>query len=98
MPYFDDILVKSKKGLSLDESLELHRRALDEVCGILAKHSLVANIEKCQVGYYSVMFLGHLVSADGIRADGSKLASVWRLPAPKDKAGLRRMLGLFGYF
>ena len=40
------------------------------------------------------MYLGHIISSDGISPDPDKIQAITRFPVPKDKAGLRRYLGM----
>ncbi|MBW1279424.1 reverse transcriptase family protein, partial [Escherichia coli] len=60
--YFDDILIYSK---NLDEHIEHLRKVLE----VLRKESLFANLKKCTFGTDNLVFLGFVVSADGIQVD-----------------------------
>ena len=42
-------------------------------------------------------FVGHEVTANGLKPDTSKLRSLREVPAPTDKAGVRRLLGFVNY-
>jgi hypothetical protein len=57
--YFDDILIYSK---SFDEHLDHIRQVLT----VLREEKLYGNIAKCTFCTYRVVFLGFVVSADGI--------------------------------
>ncbi|XP_024004015.1 uncharacterized protein LOC112081489 [Eutrema salsugineum] len=63
--YFDDILVYSK---NLDEHVMHLRTVLDE----LRKEKLYANLKKCTFGTDNLVFLGFVVTADGIKVDEDK--------------------------
>ena len=62
--YFDDILVYSK-------SLEEHIKHLRTVLDVLRKEKLFANLKKCTFCTDNLVFLGFIVSADGVKVDRS---------------------------
>ncbi|GJS61655.1 putative reverse transcriptase domain-containing protein [Tanacetum coccineum] len=64
--FIDDILVYSK-------SEEEHERHLWIVLEILRQKKLYAKFSKCEFWLQQVAFLGHIVSADGIIMDPSKV-------------------------
>ena len=64
--YFDDILIKSK---SLDEHV-LH---LKQVFIVLRQEKLYANMKKCTFYTDHVIFLGFVVSANGVQEDQEKV-------------------------
>ncbi|GJR07740.1 ty3-gypsy retrotransposon protein [Tanacetum coccineum] len=66
MVFIDDILVYSK-------SEEEHEQHLRIVLEILRQKKLYAKFSKCEFWLQQVAFLGHIVSADGIIMDPSKL-------------------------
>ena len=67
--YFDDILIYSK---NLDEHIELLRKVLE----VLRKESLFANLKKCTFGADNLVFLGFVVSAEGIQVDEEKIKAI----------------------
>jgi hypothetical protein len=91
MVYLDDIIVFSK-------SEEEHQQHLRMVLDILQQHNLTAAIWKCHFFQTEVLFLGHIVSADGVRVDPAKVAAVKDFPAPKDVPSLRSFLGMVNFF
>ncbi len=46
----------------------------------------------------SIAFLGHVVSEEGIATDPAKVEKICNLSAPKDKSGIRSILGLGNYY
>jgi hypothetical protein len=89
LTYIDDCLVYSN---TFDEHVE----ALESDFSRLTVHGLTLNAKKCHFVTTSVRFLGHVVTADGIHQDPFKLEAVREEELPKDKKGLRSILGLFG--
>lgn len=64
--FFDDILIYSK---TLDDHL-LH---LTIVLETLAAHTLFAKRSKCRFGCIEIEYLGHLVLAEGVKTDPTKI-------------------------
>ena len=64
--YFDDILIYSK-------SREQHLDHLTEVCTTLRKESLYGNLKKCSFFIDKVVFLGFIVSSEGVSTDPRKV-------------------------
>lgn len=89
--FFDDILVYSSDW-------EKHLLHLEKVLQLLQQQHLTANKKKCQFAQDSVEYLGHLISAQGVAVDPSKVASVKSWPVPKNVKGVRGFLGLTGYY
>ena len=79
--FFDDILIYS---LSWSEHLQHLRPVLDA----LQAHHLHLKCSKCLFGASSVMYLGHVISADGVAMDADKVAAVTEWPIPRSVRGL----------
>ena len=47
---------------------------------------------------YEVEYLGHIISADGIKMDPKKVAMILAWPAPHNVTALRSFLGLSGFY
>ncbi|XP_066379279.1 uncharacterized protein [Miscanthus floridulus] len=73
--YFDDILIYSK---SFDEHLDHIRQVL----AVLREEKLYGNIAKCTFCTDRVVFLGFVVSADGIQVDEEKVKAIKDWPTP----------------
>ncbi|GKA93458.1 putative reverse transcriptase domain-containing protein [Tanacetum coccineum] len=89
--FIDDILVYSK-------SEEEHERHLRIVLEILRQKKLYAKFSKCEFWLQQVAFLGHIVSADGIIMDPSKVEAITKWPRPTTVTEVRSFLGLAGYY
>ena len=55
------------------------------------------NKENIQFKVDSVKYMGHVVTAEGVKADDTKIKAITAMPSPEDKAGLQRLLGLIKY-
>ncbi|GJV69602.1 retrotransposon protein, putative, ty3-gypsy subclass [Tanacetum coccineum] len=73
--FIDDILVYSK-------SEQEHERHLRIVLEILRQKKLYAKFSKCEFWLQQVTFLGHIVSADGIIMDPSKVEAITKWLRP----------------
>ncbi|KAJ0442907.1 putative nucleotidyltransferase, Ribonuclease H [Helianthus annuus] len=89
--YFDDILVYST-------SLEQHLDHLREVFTVLREQKLYANRKKCHFLSNEVIFLGYLVSENGIRMDEAKVEAITTWPAPKSLHDIRSFHGLASFY
>lgn len=85
--YFDDILVFSK-------TLELHLSHLRQIFTVLRDQKLYANKTKCQFLSEEVIFLGYLVSGNGIRMDHKKVEAITTWPTPVSLHDVRSFHGL----
>src|SRR4051812_41944340 len=89
--YFDDILVYSK-------SLEEHVTHVKEVLQILRHENLYANLPKCTFAKDKLIFLGFVVSSNGIEVDVSKVKDIRDWPIPTNDSELRSFHGLAGFY
>jgi hypothetical protein len=89
--YFDDILVFST-------SLEQHLQHLRHVFSILREQKLYANSGKCCFLTAEVLFLGYLISRNGIRMDESKIEAILTWPVPTTIHEVRSFHGLASFY
>jgi hypothetical protein len=89
--FIDDILVYSK-------SQEEHERHLRIVLQTLQEKQLYAKFSKCEFWLEKVVFLGHVVSSEGIFVDPNKVEAVLNWSRPTNVAEIRSFLGLAGYY
>ncbi|XP_028223089.1 uncharacterized protein LOC114404211, partial [Glycine soja] len=89
--YFDDILIYST-------SLDLHVQHLQSVLSVLRKEKLYANLEKCSFCTDHVVFLGFVVSAEGVRVDVEKVKAIQEWPTPKTLSEVRGFHGLASFY
>ncbi len=89
--YLDDIIIFSK---SFNEHLERLQLAFDR----LREHGLKLKPSKCQLVRKEVQYLGHLVSAEGIRTDPEKINKVKDWERPTNRMEVLRFFGFSGYY
>ena len=87
--FIDDILVYSK---------EEHEQHLRIVLQILREKQLFAKLSKCDFLFKEVSFLGHIVSAEGIRVDLVKIKAIVSWKPSRNVIEVRSFFGLVGYY
>ena len=68
------------------------------VLGIFKEHKLYRKLSKCEFWLDEVQFLGHVISAQGIAVDPSKIETVVKWERPQTITEVRSFLGLIGYY
>ena len=91
MVYFDDILIYSPDATS-------HMQRLREVIRVLRREKMYANVKKCSFAMDRVIFLGYVVSRDGIAVDGEKVKAVREWPTPTSVHDVRSFHGLASFY
>ena len=89
--FIDDILVYSKDA-------QEHEHHLRIVLQTLRENKLFAKLSKCDFWLKEVSFLGHIVSAAGIRVDPVKIEAIVNWKPPRNVTEVRSFLGLAGYY
>jgi hypothetical protein len=68
--FFDDILIYN---MTWDE----HLAHLEEVLSIMQAHSLYAKESKCEFGMRELLYLGHIISEQGVQVHQEKIRPLW---------------------
>ena len=89
--YLDDILIFSKTP-------EEHEEHLETVLRILERENLYAKLKKCDFNKAELLYLGHVLTRDGIKVDPAKISCITDWPTPKNVHEVRSFLGLANYF
>lgn len=86
----DDILVWG-------ETVEEHDRRLVQLLKKAREQNLKLNKSKCKIRTSEIRYIGHILSADGLKPDPEKVRAVAQLPPPENKQALMRFMGMVQY-
>ena len=89
--YIDDIVV-------VGDSFENHLYNLVGVLKRLREAGLKVKPSKCSLCQKEVQYLGHVVSAEGISTDPTKVEAIYYWPTPTCKQEIQCVLGLAYYY
>ena len=89
--YLDDIRIFSRTEKN-------HLKHIRQVLEVFKKYKLAAKKPKCHFFKKEVEYLGHVVSAQGVRPDPKKIETVKNWPQPQNQSEVRSFLGLTNYF
>ena len=89
--YIDDILITGST-----ETEHLHN--LSQVLSRLQSAGMRLKKEKCAFLQPSVSYLGHVICAEGLKTETSKVRAIVEAPEPRDVGELRSFLGMVTYY
>lgn len=89
--YLDDILVYGR-------TVEDHNEILKDVFNRIRESGLRINPEKCKFYQKELVFLGHTISAEGVKTNETKIQEIRNAEEPKCSSKLRSFLGLTNYY
>ncbi|GFO05437.1 Pol polyprotein [Plakobranchus ocellatus] len=86
----DDALIAAETEAECDEILiKVLKRARE--------HNVKFNLNKIQLRQQEVTYMGRKISATGVKPDFKKVQAILDMPAPKDKTGVQRILGMLNF-
>ncbi|GBG83936.1 hypothetical protein CBR_g37808 [Chara braunii] len=89
--YLGDILIFSR-------TVEEHVAHLDKVLSLLRQYEFKINGEKCEFGRTRILYLGHEISAEGLKLDDVKVANIHDWPRPQSVTEMTSFLGMTGQY
>ena len=89
--YIDDIIIFS-------ETFPEHLTHLKEVFTRLENVNLQLRAEKCNFAKSALLYLGHILSRDGVATNPGLISAVRECQPPRDRTGVRSFLGLTNYY
>ena len=89
--YIDDILVTGSTP-------EQHMKNLDDVLTRLEEAGLRLKQEKCQFLLPEVEYLGHVLSANGLKPSQKNIRAILAAPTPENVTQLKSFLGMVTYY
>ena len=92
----DDILIYGC-GETIEDATRDHDRKLIELLERCRQTGIRLNPGKLKLHLHSVPYMGHILTDQGLRADPQKIEAIQRMPVPKDKQAVQRLLGMVNY-
>lgn len=89
--YIDDLIIFSR-------NFEDHLKHLEEVFKRLREANVRLKPSKCHFVKPQVEYLGHVVSAEGLKPNPDKIRAVKEFPIPTNTTGVKAFLGLCNYY
>jgi hypothetical protein len=89
--YLDDILIYS-------QTKEEHLRHLKMVLSTLQKNKLLINLKKCSFMKNELIYLGFVISEDGLKMDPEKVQAIVSWPTPRSVFEVRSFHGLASFY
>ena len=92
----DDLLVCGY-GDTMQDAIENHNHNLTKLLDRCRLKNLKLNRKKVQLCKTEVPYIGHLLTADGVKPDPSKIAAIINMPRPTNVKETQRFLGFINY-
>lgn len=89
--YMDDIIIFGR-------SLESHNKNLIDIFERLRKVNLKINPSKCDFLKKELLYLGHIISAEGVLPDPEKIKIIQNYPKPKNTDEVHRFVAFCNYY
>ena len=76
---------------------------IDHDCNLIAvlerfkQHHVKLNVSKMKFLGQEAVFMGHVITTDGLKSNPVTVQAIVNMPTPKDKQGVRRFLGTINY-
>ena len=94
----DNIRMYLDDAIGSDDCPIHHVATLATFFARLRLHKLKLAPAKSRIGAARVDFLGHVITADGVRPNDDRIAALTRMPMPTDIKQLRSLLGGLSYY
>jgi len=89
--YIDDILIATPPNVD-------HEKMVRVVLSIIHEAGLKLKREKCHINQDEVIFLGHVLSQDGVRPTGEHVQALRDFAKPVTVKDVRRFLGMINFY
>ncbi|XP_023816251.1 uncharacterized protein LOC111948290 [Oryzias latipes] len=92
----DDILITSQ-GVTQEAAERDHDDKLRLFLNRCRQKNIKLNAEKLKLRQKEVAYIGHLLTADGLKIDPGKVRAINEMPQPADVKAVQRLLGMVNY-
>jgi hypothetical protein len=94
----DFVLIYLDDVLTLSRTPEEHLVHLRKVFEKFRSHHMQVKLSKCKFLQKEIKYLGHILSAEGVRPDPAKIQTLRDWEFPSTSPGVMQFLGLANYF
>ena len=92
----DDILIFGI-GDNDEEAIADHDKKFQAFIQRCRAKNIKLNKDKVKLKLKEVSYLGHKISAEGLKVDPQKIDAIINMPRPTDRQGIQRLLGMINY-
>ena len=92
-----DDIIDFGVGDTDDEAVVYHDRILGFVGALSSETHQTEQEKKMRFKLPQLSYVGHVISAEGLKRDPAKVEAIQSKPPPADKQGLRRIMGMVNY-
>ena len=92
----DDLLVYGERD-DIETATSDHDRNVRIVLERARERNLTLNKDKVRLRLTEVPYIGHLLTADGLKPDQKKVEAILMMPKPTDVQSVKRFLGMANY-
>lgn len=89
--FYDDVLVYTS-------TFEKHLVSLEKLFKRLHEANIKLNARKCEIAFNSILYLGHIVTPEGLRPDPSKLTAITQFKSPTNLTEAGSFMGMCNFF
>ena len=92
----DDIIIFGS-GDSIEEATALHDKAFKALLDRCRERGLKLNKKKLRFKLSKEAYMGHILGAEGLRADPENIQAIREMPRSTDVQGVQRLIGVVSY-
>ena len=89
--YLDDVIVTGR-------TKEEHLHNLKQVLAALTEYGMKLRLDKCEFFQQHVTYLGHVISADGLKPSEERVDAIVKIPTPENVKQLESFIGKLNYY
>ncbi|XP_038138952.1 uncharacterized protein K02A2.6-like [Cyprinodon tularosa] len=92
----DDVLITGE-GVTQEEADKDHDEKVRIFLSRCRERNIKLNVDKLKLRQKEVPYIGHLLTAEGLRIDPEKVRAIREMPRPTDVRGVQRLVGMVNY-
>ena len=92
----DDILVAGCGETTVDTEAD-HDTKMAQLLDRCRTNNIKLNKDKLHWKGSELAYMGHLITAEGVKPDPAKLEAIVQMPQPDDKKEVQRLMGMINY-